>query len=184
MIEHYTEAFVLDREDFKEHDGMVHLYTEELGKVSVRARGLKKILSKSSAHLEPLNFVQVRLMNMKSGYYQVIDALPHDDISVRGKKRDMRQCGVLLAMAEFVNRMTYELHSDQYLWNMIKRIAEADIDEATMYRVLLKAFGFDPQYAACNACQRPEISHFLHDDHGFYCKQCASKIPANTVVLI
>ena len=183
MIEHYTEAFVLDREDFKEHDGMVHLYTEELGKVSVRARGLKKILSKSSAHLEPLNFVQVRLMNMKSGYYQVIDALPHDEISVRAKKKDLRQCGTMLAMADFVNKMTYELHPDRYLWNVIRRIAEADVDEATMYRALLQAFGFDPQYATCNTCQRSEVSHFLHDDHGFYCKQCASKIPSNTVVL-
>lgn len=183
MIEHYTEAFVLDSEDFKEHDGMVHLYTEELGKVSARARGLKKILSKSSAHLEPLNFVRVRLMNMKSGYYQIIDVLPHHEVSVREKKKDVKRCGVLLAMAEFVRRMTYELHPDQYLWNMLKRIAVMDIDEATMYRALLKAFGFDPQYAVCNACQRPEVSHFLHDDHGFYCAQCASKTSMNGVLL-
>ncbi len=182
-MEHYTEAFVLGRDDFKEHDGMVHLYTEELGKVSARARGLKKILSKSSAHLEPFNFVRVRLMNMKSGYYQIIDVLPHDEISVREKKKDIKQCGVLMAMAEFVNAMTYELHPDQYLWNSIKRIGINDIDRSTMYRALLKAFGFDPQYALCNACQFPEVRHFLHDDHGFYCDRCASKMSANTVVL-
>lgn len=183
MVEYYTEAFVLDREDFKEHDGMVHLYTEELGKISARARGLKKILSKSSAHLEPLNFVRVRVMHMKSGYYQIIDVLPHDEVSVRDKKKDARHCGVLLAMAECVKRMTYDLHPDQYLWNMIKRIAGADIDEGVMYRSLLKAFGFDPQYAVCNACQDTEVSHFMHDDHGFYCRDCASKMSANAIVL-
>lgn len=173
----------MDQEDFKEHDGMVHLYTEELGKVSARARGLKKILSKSSAHLEPLNFVRVRLMHMKSGYYQIIDVLPHDEVSVRNKKKNVQQCGILCAMAEFVQKMTYELHPDQYLWNMLKRLAEADVSEGVMYRALLQAFGFDPRYATCMACQHPEVSHFLHDDHGFYCRQCASKISGNAILL-
>lgn len=183
MVEYYTEAFVLDREDFKEHDGMVHLYTEELGKVSARARGLKKILSKSSAHLEPLNFVRVRLMNMKNGYYQIIDVLPHEEVSVREKKKDIRHCGVLLAMAEFIKKMTYELHPDQYLWNVIKWVAGADVSREAMYRALLRAFGFDPQYAVCNACQHEDVSSFLHDDHGFYCTQCASKMSGNAVLL-
>lgn len=183
MIEQYTEAFVLDQEDFKEHDGMVHLYTEELGKVSARARGLKKILSKSSAHLEPFNFVRVRLMHMKSGYYQIIDVLPHDEISVRDKKKDVRQCGVLCAMAECVQKMTYELHPDHYLWNMLKRLAEADVSEGVMYRALLQAFGFDPRYAICTTCQHSEVSHFMHDDHRFYCRQCASKMSGNAILL-
>ena len=184
MTEYYTEAFVLDRKDFREHDGMVHLYTEELGKVSARARGLKKILSKSSAHLEPLNVVRVRLMHMKSGYFQVIDALPHHEVSVRHKKKSTHNYGVLLAMAEFVDRMTREMHPDQYLWHMIKRLAEVEVDEATMYRFLLKAFGFDPQYAVCNACAYPSVACFSHDDHGFYCHVCASKVGKNTVSLI
>ena len=184
MTEHYTEAFVLDKSDFREHDGMVRLYTEELGKISARARGLKKILSKSSAHLEPFNFVRVRIMHMKSGYFQIIDVLPHCEVSVRDKKKSTRHCGVLLAMAEFIDRMTRELHPDQYLWHMIKRLAEVEVDKATMHRFLLKAFGFDPQYATCNACACASVAHFLHDDHGFYCAECASKTGANTVSLV
>lgn len=184
MTEYYTEAFVLDKEDFREHDGMVRLYTEELGKVSARARGLKKILSKSSAHLEPLNFVRVRLMQMKSGYFQVIDVLPHHAVSVRQQKKSARQYGVLFSMAQFVDRMSRELHPDQYLWHMMKRLAEIEVDEATMYRFLLKAFGFDPQYAVCAACERGPVARFLHDDHAFYCAGCASKMGANTVSLL
>ncbi|EKD23936.1 MAG: hypothetical protein ACD_81C00140G0001 [uncultured bacterium] len=183
MTEYYTEAFVLDKEDFKEHDGMIHLYTEELGKVSARARGLKKILSKSSAHLEPLNFVRVRLMQMKSGYFQIIDVLPHHEVSVTEKKKSQQHWGILFAMATFINKMTPELHPDQYLWNMIKKIAGVEVDEATMYQFLLKAFGFDPQYAVCNACQHSDVHYFLHDDHGFYCKGCASNIGSNAVLL-
>lgn len=183
MSELFTEAFVLDKEDFKEHDGMVRLYTEELGKVSVRARGLKKILSKSSAHLEPLNFVQVRLMHMKSGYYQLIDVLPHGEVSIRAKKEDLEKYYAMLAMAKFIDVMTYDMHPDRYLWNLIKRIAVIDIDKGAMYRALLAAFGFDPQYATCQVCERPEVRYFLHDDHGFYCSACASKTSGNGVLL-
>lgn len=184
MTEQYTEAFVLDKEDFREHDGMVHLYTEELGKVSARARGLKKILSKSSGHLEPFNFVRVRLMRMRSGYFQIIDALPHHEVSVREKKKGIRQCEMLFSMARFIDRMTCELHPDQYAWHTIKRLVEADADMRTAYRLLLRAFGFDPQYAACVACRCADVSHFLYDDHEFYCAQCASKIGTNTVSLV
>lgn len=184
MTEYYTEAFVLDKEDFREHDGMVRLYTEELGKVSARARGLKKILSKSSAHLEPLSFVRVRLMQKKTGYFQVIDVLPHHEVSVRGKKRVARQCKILYSMAEFVDRMTRDMHPDLYLWHMIKQLAEVDVDEATMHRFLLKAFGFDPQHAVCGVCTHASVSCFLHDDHGFYCASCASKVGKNAVSLL
>lgn len=184
MVEYYTEAFVLGKSDFREADGIVHLYTEELGKVSARARGLKKTLSKSNAHLEPFNFAQVRLMEMKSGQYQIIDVLPHGDISTRHAKKDQKKYGVLLAMAECIDTMAYELHPDQYLWNIIKRIPQFDIDIATMHRFLLKAFGFDPQYATCMACGSGSPSHFIRDDHAFACGQCASKMRPDGVILI
>lgn len=46
-------SIVLTRRDWREADQIISLYTLEHGKIEVLARGVKKILSKNSAYLEP-----------------------------------------------------------------------------------------------------------------------------------
>lgn len=46
-------SIILSRRDWREADQIISLYTLEHGKVEVLARGVKKILSKNSAYLEP-----------------------------------------------------------------------------------------------------------------------------------
>ena len=55
MLEYETRAIVLAKRTAGETDGRIALYTEELGKVDVIAKGLKKIIAKLSHHLEPLS---------------------------------------------------------------------------------------------------------------------------------
>jgi DNA repair protein RecO (recombination protein O) len=55
-------SFVIGRNDWREYDQIVSLYTLELGKVEVLARGVKKILSKNSSFLEPGNLVEAEVI--------------------------------------------------------------------------------------------------------------------------
>src|SRR3989344_1490726 len=73
MLEFVSEAFVLGCEDLGEYDSRVHLYTKDFGKITARAKSLKKITSKLAGHLQPLNLVMARIME-KNGV-QVLDAL-------------------------------------------------------------------------------------------------------------
>lgn len=52
-------AVVLSRRDFREYDQIISLYTEDCGKIELLARGVKKIASKNSSHLEPWAIVDV-----------------------------------------------------------------------------------------------------------------------------
>jgi len=56
------QAIVLSRRDFRESDQIISLYTLEKGKQEVLARGVKKITSKNSAHLEPFSFVDIEIV--------------------------------------------------------------------------------------------------------------------------
>ena len=58
-------AIVLMRRDFRENDQIITFYTRENGKVEVLARGVKKIISKNSANLEPFCFVDVEILQNK-----------------------------------------------------------------------------------------------------------------------
>ena len=63
------QAIVLARRDIKENDQIVSFYTLEKGKVELLARGVKKITSKNSAHLEPFSFVDVEVTEGKEINY-------------------------------------------------------------------------------------------------------------------
>ncbi len=55
-------AIVLSRRDFRESDQIVSVYTKEKGKLNLLARGIKKITSKNSAHLEPFSLVEIEVI--------------------------------------------------------------------------------------------------------------------------
>jgi len=55
-------ALVLSRRDFREDDQMVGLFTLSKGKIDVIARGVKKIVSKNSPHLEPFSLIEAEII--------------------------------------------------------------------------------------------------------------------------
>lgn len=67
-------AIVLAREDIREHDQRITLYTKERGLVFVYAVGVKKVLSKQSPHLEPGMFAYVE--TARTGSDKLLSAEP------------------------------------------------------------------------------------------------------------
>ncbi len=166
MKEFLTEALVLDVEDSAEFDKFVILYTKELGKVSAKARGARKITSKLTGHLQVLDFTRVRLVE-KNGF-QVADALTF---------KKMERSPESLAAVKFVKEMTFELQSDHDLWNLLKK------NKKFSNKDLLSVLGFNPAFAECGVCsaKKPEI--FSKTEQIFLCKRCASKVPKNEIIL-
>ena len=58
-------AIVLARKNIREFDQTVSLYTREVGKIEVLAKGIKKIVSKNSSNLEVLSVVDVEVIQGK-----------------------------------------------------------------------------------------------------------------------
>ncbi len=58
-------AIVLSRKNIREFDQTVSLYTREMGKIEVLAKGIKKIVSKNSSNLEVLSVVDVEVIQGK-----------------------------------------------------------------------------------------------------------------------
>jgi DNA repair protein RecO (recombination protein O) len=55
-----TEAVVLRHSDWGEADRMLWLYSRELGKVRVIAKGVRKMRSRKAGHLEPMHAILAR----------------------------------------------------------------------------------------------------------------------------
>lgn len=59
------QAIILARRDFREYDQIISFLTLEKGKQEVLAKGIKKITSKNSAHLEPFCLSEIEVISGK-----------------------------------------------------------------------------------------------------------------------
>ena len=174
MTEYFTNALVLGVEDSGEMDKSVYLFTKELGKVKARAKSARKITSKLSGHLQPLNFIKIRLIE-KNGF-QAVDALVLDRVKVSPAALDI---------LDFIKDMTFELQKDKSLWLIIKKtFHDIKNNKKISYRPLLENLGFDPKFAQCSVCENKNVVYFSKTEQVFLCQKCAFKISKNELVLI
>jgi len=152
MREYVTEAIVLDKEPSGEGDTKVFLYTQSLGKVVAKAKSARKITSKLAAHLEPLSFIKLRLIE-KNGF-QVADALKENRLS-----------SSRLKILRLINSLVLEGQPDYHLWSLLK----TGVNSPSAF---LKILGFDPMLATCATCSRGRPEYFSFLDQGYFCKNC------------
>ncbi len=172
MLEYYSEAIVLNKEALNDTDGLIYFYTEQFGKVIAKAKGLRRILSKSNPHLEPLSFVKIRLINNKNGYFQLIDALS-DKENLKKIKGNQESLIKHLRIINFIDDMTFEFQPDLLLWQVIKEIIKRDLDEFQAYQLILKVSGFNPEFSQCAVCSNKNTFYFNKVDNEFLCLKCS-----------
>lgn len=180
MIEYFTEAIVLGKKEIGDFDGLIFLYTKDLGMVAAKAQGIRKITSKLAGHLEPLNFVRARLIE-KNGF-RIADALATKQR--KQTRASIENFSKLLNLLQFIKETAFELQPDPYFWREIRKVLISDFDEKITYRNLLKILGFDTKFASCHNCGSKAVDCFYKTDQIFFCKKCSGKIPQNEVILI
>lgn len=163
MAECCTEAIVLDKEDLGEIDSRVFLFTKALGKVVAKVKSARKITSKLSPHLEPLNLVSIRLVE-KNGF-QAADALME-------KKFPRTDMG--LSVLNLVNQLSGENQPDQQLWQVL--INNLGSPAKNLKTEILSILGFDPEFASCRDCNAVKPSYFFMPDSEYVCQKCVNRI--------
>lgn len=177
MNECITDALVIDREESGEQDARVFLYTEALGGVVAKATSIRKITSKLATHLEPLNFVKVRLIergNNGSTGYQIGDALTlHCADAWRASKESLRAG---LELASIFKEGGFRGDPEAEVWRtLVGMFQHAPTPPYTAYGArLLAALGFDPRYAACGTCGKEHPARFSFSALAFFCDRCFS----------
>lgn len=63
-----SEAFVLRRIELLNKDILIHLFTKDLGRITVVAKGVKSVTSRRAAHLQTGNYIRVTV-NIRGEYH-------------------------------------------------------------------------------------------------------------------
>ncbi len=184
MLEVITEAIVLDREDLGEQDSRVFLYTKDFGKISAKATSLRKITSKLSAHLEPLNYVGVRLISKGDFFggkgFQLADALLID--GAEGLKSDFNFLRPALEVFNLFRKSIPDGVPDLDLWKALEdlRLKKIRLDLLSG----LKMLGFDSEFASCELCNKTNPEFFYLKDNFFICRICKFSSAADKIDFI
>ena len=177
MKEHLTEAIVLDIRPIKGNDRLVDLYSKSLGRLKVRVIAGRKLISKLSPHLDPLNIVTVRLIEKNS--------LTLADVVTDNRLRHIRSSTLQLSRAlkllYLLRSLLFIKNPDLKLWYWLKHSLN---NNRINYREVLKILGYDPLLAQCQICDSPRIDYFYITDQSFLCDRCHFKLPTGKVIYI
>lgn len=186
-----TEAIILRQRKFSEADRIFTLYTPAMGKLEVKARGVRKTTSRLSGHLQPLNRLMLQIA--QGHQLDVITGVETMD-SFRNLREDLDRLSRALYVAELADRMTaehvhsfpiYRLILDTF-WRLDK---PGDGDQALRFfeMRLLDQSGFRPELEVCVGCLKP----LAPDDHffapvagGAVCRDCVPGLAGPRVLTL
>jgi DNA repair protein RecO (recombination protein O) len=175
-----TEAVVLRSIRYGEADRVLHLYTQDRGRLGAVAKGVRRVKSRLGGRLEPLSRVRLVLHEGRGELCTVsqVDTV-HAHPGLRERRapleRASQACEAVLRLLDSTepNRPAYNL-----LCNELS-LLDSDPGRATRagalaFRLkLLLAAGFAPELAACAACGEAEhLGAFSPSAGGVVCAGC------------
>ncbi|MBA2580671.1 MAG: DNA repair protein RecO [Thermoleophilaceae bacterium] len=175
-----TEGVVLRSIRFGEADRVLHLYTEQRGRVGAVAKGVRRVRSRFGGRLEPLFRVALVLHEGRGDLCTVTSAeTVHAHPALRERRaslgRATQACEAVLRVFDSAepNRPAYNLLCRQ-LALLDARPEAATRAQGLAFRMkLLLAAGFVPELAACSACgDREHLGAFSAAAGGVVCPGC------------
>ncbi len=165
---------------FGEADRILHLYTEERGRVNAIAKGVRRVRTRFGGRLEPLFRVHLVLHEGRGELCTITSAetvyAPASVLERRDAlERATQACDAVLRLFDSAepNRAAYNLLCHEL------RLLDADPAVATRSQALafrlklLLAAGFVPELAACAACgEREHLGAFSAAAGGVVCSGC------------
>jgi DNA repair protein RecO (recombination protein O) len=181
-----TEAVVLRSLRFSEADRILHLYTEDRGRVGAIAKGVRKTRSRFGGRLEPLSHVELVLHEGRGELQTITGAsLVRSHAAIRD---DTRRSAIGLVGAEAVLRLFPEQEHNERVFAALTRFLDL-LDESdngplrpeldplglAFQLKLLWLAGYLPHVRSCAECGADEnIVGYSPRAGGAVCVTCAS----------
>jgi len=183
LLEH-VEGIVIRSIDYGEGHRILSLLTDRMGKISVMARGAKKVKSRLAAVTQPFTYGEY-VIYFGSGQMGTLNQgesiQPH-----RALREDLHKTAYSAYLAELVERLTPEREPNGSLFAQVKAALaaiEEDKDPAIVLAVMemkmLALSGYLPQMDECVSCGSDEGEMVLSVlQGGVLCPRCRGKDPA------
>lgn len=174
-----VEAVVLRHSDWGEADRMLTIFTRELGKLRVVAKGARRPRSRKAGHLEP--FTRVALLLARGREIWIVTQAETLDAYLPVRD-DLERTGYAAYVTELLDHFTYEEGENSSLYRLfveaLERVStlEDPVPAIRYYEIrLLDLLGFRPELFHCVHCGneiQPEAQFFSALLGGVACPRC------------
>ncbi len=154
MRSYKTTGVVIKRRNVGEADRLLTVFTKHHGKITIKAKGVRKISSRRSGHIELLNLVSMSLYKGR-----VVSTLTEVETidNFSNIKENLKSCGLAYHVCELIdslcaeNQENYQVFS--LLCDVLSKLEESN-DHTELISVfekeLLNALGFSHQSHLAN----------------------------------
>lgn len=146
-----TKAFILNTQDRREGDRLYNLFTQEAGKLTAQARGVRKPQSKLSGHLQSFSRTNIHLAHGKY-FYQIIGAQNDYSFNVLPTAHHHAYASYFLELVDSLTRHGQKSDTIFEMMSSAFSLLEVLGDELHMKQLrlafvlkLLKETGFNPE---------------------------------------
>ena len=153
MIRAYkTEGIVLKRRNFGEADRILTVLTKSNGKIQIKAPGVRRITSRRSSHIEPLNFSLLTLYKSSRASFPLLtEAQTLEDF--RPIKNTLPRIGFAYYICELTDSLCPENQENRNVFFLLKdalyKLAESFVHNSIIDNFednLLTTLGFLPEF--------------------------------------
>jgi DNA repair protein RecO (recombination protein O) len=181
-MQYRVQGIVIRSMDYGEGNKIMTLFTREVGKVSVVARGAKKVKSRygSAAQL----FTHGDYLFFKSGQ---LGTLNHAEIveAFHRIREDLDMAAHASYLAELTDRMLGDQEGQPYLFEQLRASLQAIQEEKDLHIIthlyemkMLMFAGYTPELTQCVVCREPaEPFAFSVGLGGMMCERCRLRDP-------
>lgn len=117
MRTYKTEAIVIKRRNVGEADRLITVFTRDHGKLSLKAKGIRRVPSRRSAHVELLNTATLTVY-AASRYPILTEATAIETFS--NLKEDLQKIGLAYHMCELVDGLCPENQEHHQVYFLLK----------------------------------------------------------------
>lgn len=174
-----TRGLILREVKYKEADRILTILTEDMGKITAKARGALRKGSKTSAATQFLAFSELTMFENR-GYWSVNEGSTIEEF--KGLRSDISALALASYFSECVEALSDVDQPDPHMLQLIlnclfalsnNMYTQEHIKTAFEFRLMSLA-GYEPDLTACAVCgkQDPEEPYFSPRNGMICCKAC------------
>lgn len=189
-----TSAIILNRCAFRENDTRITLYSQDLGKLELVARGTKKLKSKLAGHLEPITFSEIMIVpgkqfdyigtaNSSDCFLNIKNDLEKLFLAGRAVKifnklikegeKDSKVFAVIFNFLNLLNKKNLQIKNYEFLYNLF------------VFK-LLSGLGYGLNFLNCEKCRNKitDKSNFNYKKGEIICQKCSANQKSENFISI
>lgn len=174
-----TTAIILKKQPSQEQDLIFTVFTPKQGKLSILAKGVRKITSRRRPVLEIPNLVDLHLHLSKNRYYldqaQLINSFPNI-------KKSLTIIPLSLHLIELTNSLILEEKALPLIFELLKNSLELLETNPKSYLIpltykikILTLLGHLPDLKICHQCEKPltaTLNYYKPHEFTLFCPNC------------